>query len=154
MSDVRPEPPSSSARKGSGGRAKAAPPRRPGPSTLAPPDTPASARRVGPSGAEWALPDHLAHLAPALPDGSAGGGGVRWPAKRLSVVEMNKRVRALGEWVGREQSAAAERRRRSDALRGTLGAPAAPPGASGALLEELMEELIQFEARFGRVARS
>jgi hypothetical protein len=104
------------------------------------------------------------------------GNRVRWPAKRMSVVEMNKRVRALVEWVGREQAAAAERRRRADELRaalkgvspgrteGTTDSPVSedmavevvPPvdGVTGKLMEELMEELIGFQEKFGRSTRS
>jgi hypothetical protein len=41
---------------------------------------------------------------------------VKWPSKRMSVGDMNKRVRALVEWVGREQASAMERGRRKDAL--------------------------------------
>ncbi len=76
----------------------------------------------------WGLPDYLAHLEEMLPTDTpqplevrsgpgatgAGAGGresvertvergvkVKWPSKRMSVVDMNKRVRALVEWVGR-----------------------------------------------------
>ncbi|GJJ06402.1 hypothetical protein Clacol_000593 [Clathrus columnatus] len=45
---------------------------------------------------------------------------VRWPAKRTSVSDMNKRVRGIIDWVGREQAAALERRRRREALRRAL----------------------------------
>jgi hypothetical protein len=41
---------------------------------------------------------------------------VKWPSKRMSVGDMNKRVRALVEWVGREQASAMDRGRRRDAL--------------------------------------
>lgn len=41
---------------------------------------------------------------------------VRWPSKRTSIGDMNKRVRALVEWVGREQASALERGRRKEAL--------------------------------------
>ncbi|GJE92725.1 hypothetical protein PsYK624_088810 [Phanerochaete sordida] len=45
---------------------------------------------------------------------------VKWPGKRMSVVDMNKRVRALVEWVGREQANAAERSRRREAVETAL----------------------------------
>jgi hypothetical protein len=45
---------------------------------------------------------------------------VRWPAKRTSVGDMNKRVRALVEWVGREQAAAEQRVRRVEALKDAM----------------------------------
>lgn len=45
---------------------------------------------------------------------------VKWPAKRTSVSDMNKRVRGIIDWVGREQAAALERRRRREALRRAL----------------------------------
>ncbi|KAG5648481.1 hypothetical protein DXG03_003092 [Asterophora parasitica] len=89
----------------------------------------------------WNLPDYLAHLEPMLPtdapqplevrgSGTASGGGrgesldrtmergvkVKWPSKRMSVGDMNKRVRSLVEWVGREQATAQDRVRRKDAL--------------------------------------
>lgn len=41
---------------------------------------------------------------------------VKWPSKRTSIGDMNKRVRALVEWVGREQASALERGRRKEAL--------------------------------------
>lgn len=41
---------------------------------------------------------------------------VKWPSKRTSIGDMNKRVRALVEWVGREQAGAMERGRRKEAL--------------------------------------
>jgi hypothetical protein len=45
---------------------------------------------------------------------------VKWPAKRMSVADMNKRVRALVEWVGREQASALDRGRRREALEKAL----------------------------------
>lgn len=112
----------------------------------------------------------------------------------MSVGDMNKRVRALVEWVGREQASASERYRRREALQAALGDPAsfgvlsvgdsaemivdgAPPpqpppppppveekivdagGASGdkstmKMMEELMEELIVFQERYGPGAKS
>jgi len=45
---------------------------------------------------------------------------VKWPSKRMSVGDMNKRVRALVEWVGREQASILERGRRRGALEGAL----------------------------------
>jgi hypothetical protein len=41
---------------------------------------------------------------------------VKWPSKRMSVGDMNKRVRSLVEWVGREQASAMDRARRREAL--------------------------------------
>lgn len=120
---------------------------------------------------------------------------VRWPGKRMSVSDMNKRVRALVEWVGREQASASERYRRREALKVALGNAASlgvlplgdagdmamdgvplsqrpPPPASMAdekvtesdiatlgkstmkMMEELMEELIGFQERFGPGAKS
>ncbi|KAH9929604.1 uncharacterized protein BXZ73DRAFT_48020 [Epithele typhae] len=167
----------------------------------------------------WNLPDYLAHLATALPSevppalevqGSVldanrnpldvperlteRGVKVKWPSKRMSVGDMNKRVRSLVEWVGREQAAAMERTRRKEALQKALQAqeavngeggvmdaeastadgahakengvvipPELPPpvGALGGrddatmkLMEELMEELISFQERFGPGAKA
>lgn len=45
---------------------------------------------------------------------------VKWPSKRMSVGDMNKRVRALVEWVGREQANALDRERRREALEKAL----------------------------------
>ncbi|KAI0029979.1 hypothetical protein K488DRAFT_72554 [Vararia minispora EC-137] len=131
----------------------------------------------------WGLPDHLAHLEPMfptdtpqaldVPDGGAEraserGVKVKWPAKRMSVGDMNKRVRSLVEWVGREQAGFLERTRRRDALVGVLreaGPPdgsaplplqsSAPDGAATMrMMEELMEELIGFQEKFGPGAKS
>ncbi|EFI28208.1 hypothetical protein CC1G_14233 [Coprinopsis cinerea okayama7 len=94
----------------------------------------------------WGLPDYLAHLEHILPtdipqplevpsgpsnnpSGSRGesaertmerGVKVKWPSKRMSVGDMNKRVRALVEWVGREQASAHDRERRREALENEL----------------------------------
>jgi hypothetical protein len=151
----------------------------------------------------WGLPDYLAHLEHTLPSktprplqlrgsGEERGVRVRWPGKRMSVGDMNKRVRALVEWVGREQASASERYRRREALQAALGDPAsfgvlsvgdsaemivdgAPPpqpppppppveekivDAGGGekstmkMMEELMEELIVFQERYGPGAKS
>ncbi|KAI9067292.1 hypothetical protein FKP32DRAFT_270410 [Trametes sanguinea] len=175
----------------------------------------------------WNLPDYLAHLEPMLPtdvprplevrgsvlDGNTResqertterGVKVKWPSKRMSVGDMNKRVRSLVEWVGREQAAAMERSRRKEALENALreaGAhnsvaaravdagtepmdlDAVPGDNSGPLekgalqpestasakpsvgsageesttmkmMEELMEELIRFQERFGPGAKA
>ncbi|KAG6911131.1 hypothetical protein DXG01_003871 [Tephrocybe rancida] len=177
----------------------------------------------------WNLPDYLAHLEPMLPTESprplevrgsvaASGAGrgesvdhtvergvkIKWPSKRMSVGDMNKRVRSLVEWVGREQATAQDRSRRRGALAqayqeelkngkrstGTGGeledasmvvddvegeqagqpvsnnvsrtSPPAPAfqlddtqsSATMKLMEELMEELIRFQERFGPGARS
>jgi len=92
----------------------------------------------------WGLPDYLAHLEEMLPTnvpqpleiqsgtGTFSGRGesmertmergvkVKWPSKRMSVGDMNKRVRALVEWVGREQANALDRERRKEALEKVL----------------------------------
>ncbi|KAF9227316.1 hypothetical protein BS17DRAFT_694740 [Gyrodon lividus] len=91
----------------------------------------------------WNLPDYLSHLEHMLPTGiprplevrSSGVGPrgresmegmiergvkVKWPSKRMSVGDMNKRVRALVEWVGREQAGALDRGRRREALEKAL----------------------------------
>lgn len=90
----------------------------------------------------WNLPDYLSHLERLLPSDTpqplevrAGGTisrgesvertmergvKVKWPAKRMSVADMNKRVRALVEWVGREQATALDRGRRREALEKVL----------------------------------
>ncbi|KAJ7346671.1 hypothetical protein DFH08DRAFT_868993 [Mycena albidolilacea] len=157
----------------------------------------------------WGLPDYLAHLEAILPSEvpqplevlSTGppstsrgaslertqerGVKVKWPSKRMSVGDMNKRVRALVEWVGREQASASERSKRKEALEaalreelakdahqgpddGVIGdaamaldppipaavAPTATFDTAQAsvamrMMEELMEELIRFQERFG-----
>lgn len=122
---------------------------------------------------------------------------VKWPAKRMSVGDMNKRVRSLVEWVGREQVNAQDRDRRREALENTLrqqaetltdgntnansedvvmmdrNTPQEPALTKSALtgqlmsesalemsaqtmkmMEELMEELIGFQERFGPGAKS
>lgn len=173
----------------------------------------------------WNLPDYLSHLEPmlptntprplemrgfgVLPNGSDAsdrtterGVKVKWPSKRMSVGDMNKRVRSLVEWVGREQANAMERSRRREAVENALrenraaeaaqeeasrpnrtdnssaaaldGAtnPSPPdsrnngqpslfldgpgPDSSAAtmkMMEELMEELISFQERFGPGAK-
>ncbi|KAF8906502.1 hypothetical protein CPB84DRAFT_1769943 [Gymnopilus junonius] len=178
----------------------------------------------------WNLPDYLSHLEPMLPTqtpqplevraggvgiapGSRGGSlertmergvKVRWPAKRMSVGDMNKRVRALVEWVGREQVSLEDRKRRREALETVLReqaiASTEPPVATGSdvlmvlddthhgstaaatvttstttrqhigphlmsasalemsaqtmkMMEELMEELIGFQEKFGPGAK-
>ncbi|KAJ6593946.1 hypothetical protein B0H19DRAFT_1205351 [Mycena capillaripes] len=91
----------------------------------------------------WGLPDYLAHLEEILPTetpqplevstGAANtsragslertmerGVKVKWPSKRMSVGDMNKRVRALVEWVGREQASASDRSKRKEALEAAL----------------------------------
>ena len=108
----------------------------------------------------------------------------------MSVGDMNKRVRALVEWVGREQASASERYRRREALQAALAdatslgvlsigdtremavdsvlplhRPPPPPSmveekmgedvvvnggkSTMKMMEELMEELIGFQERFG-----
>ncbi|KAI0316443.1 hypothetical protein OF83DRAFT_1126662 [Amylostereum chailletii] len=166
----------------------------------------------------WGLPDYLSHLDNIFPSdvpkaldvpGSAAGENVehamergvkvKWPSKRMSVVDMNKRVRALVEWVGREQASTLERGRRREALElalndvdalalanrstenGASGSGAVPMVLDGdvvaspvqenrslrpslgdqasrqttmTMMEELMEELIGFQERFGPGAKS
>lgn len=89
----------------------------------------------------WSLPDYLTHLEAMLPSNTprpleVRGSGVhtngaddrttergvkvRWPSKRMSVGDMNKRVRSLVEWVGREQASAMDRSRRREAVEGAL----------------------------------
>lgn len=148
----------------------------------------------------WGLPDYLSHLEHMLPTHTpqplevraSGAGGresierglergakVKWPSKRMSVGDMNKRVRALVEWVGREQAGAMDRSRRKEALdkalsenaaaadedamavdatRGPSSSDIADPTGSGPAstlkqMEELMEELIGFQERFGPGAK-
>ncbi|KAG1751590.1 uncharacterized protein EDB91DRAFT_1196226 [Suillus paluster] len=107
----------------------------------------------------WNLPDYLAHLEPMLPTdtprplevrGSAIGSiyresvdrtmergvKVKWPSKRMSVGDMNKRVRALVEWVGREQAGATDRGRRRDALEKALRAVEAQASNSNPSLHD------------------
>jgi hypothetical protein len=153
----------------------------------------------------WNLPDYLAHLEEILPSETprplevlsggptsrAGslertierGVKVKWPSTRMSVGDMNKRVRALVEWVGREQASASERGKRKEALENALREELAreaprvegldgdesamtldpPPAvkfdASQAssqamkMMEDLMQELIKFQERFGPGAK-
>jgi hypothetical protein len=144
---------------------------------MLPTDTPkpleVRASGVGPGGRE------------SIERGLERGAKVKWPSKRMSVGDMNKRVRALVEWVGREQAGATDRRRRREALdkalkenasigvAGTDGesmtvdSPVRPsnymdapfdPDLGGAAstmkqMEELMEELISFQERFGPGAK-
>ncbi|KAH7108342.1 hypothetical protein BKA62DRAFT_681889 [Auriculariales sp. MPI-PUGE-AT-0066] len=88
-----------------------------------------------PVGVTWALPDWLSHLAHVLPsdtpqalvlrggapaldeDGEPERGvRVKWPSKRMTIGDMNKRVRNIVEFVAREQAGAEARARRVDAL--------------------------------------
>ncbi len=178
----------------------------------------------------WNLPDYLSHLEPMLPSniprplevrgfivGTSGhevsdrtterGVKVKWPSKRMSMGDMNKRVRALVEWVGREQASAAERCRRKEAIEKAMkdthlprqegeagpgealddaamtvdggaatespiqepetptinGKPPSTPASDGLgsdygtstmkMMEGLMEELINFQERFGPGAK-
>ena len=148
----------------------------------------------------WGLPDYLQHLEHMLPTNTpqplevraSGAGGresierglergakVKWPSKRMSVGDMNKRVRALVEWVGREQAGAMNRSRRNEALDKALRENAATaaedamamdathgvsssdtadfsgngPASTLKQMEELMEELIMFQERFGPGAK-
>ncbi|KZV70677.1 hypothetical protein PENSPDRAFT_651267 [Peniophora sp. CONT] len=129
----------------------------------------------GHSAAGIGLPDHLAHLEPLFgPSHNANTNHnhiasssksvtgeieesvrVRWPAKRMSVGDMNKRVRALVEWVGREQASLGERGRRRSALAAVLGGSGdeGKEGETMRMMEELMSELIGFQERFGPGAK-
>lgn len=148
----------------------------------------------------WNLPDYLAHLELMLPtdtprplevrgsgvgdDGERGverGVKVKWPSKRMSVGDMNKRVRSLVEWVVREQAGATERGKRREALERVLRtfaddehrmvldvqmevvSPKMEKGAAEGevreepmmkMMEELMEELLSFQERFGPGAKN
>lgn len=174
----------------------------------------------------WGLPDYLAHLEAMLPTdvprplevrgsgidptgreslerNTERGVKVKWPGKRMSVTDMNKRVRALVEWVGREQASALERGRRREAIEKALHPSSGdaharvnethrasaehdgvmvdgpvpesplrektstvlgpspvsrllvPPDSASTMkmMEELMEELISFQERFGPGAK-
>ncbi|KAI0301027.1 hypothetical protein B0F90DRAFT_1810241 [Multifurca ochricompacta] len=112
----------------------------------------------------WGLPDYLAHLEPTLPSktprplqlrgsGEERGVRVRWPGKRMSVGDMNKRVRALVEWVGREQASASERYRRQNQHYSSQYCQPSTEKSTMKMMEELMEELIGFQERFGPGAK-
>ena len=80
----------------------------------------------------WHLPEHLQHLKDLLPsdipkplDVRIGPGvettqergvKVKWPTKRMTIGDMNKRVRNLLEYVSREQTQLQERHSRAEAL--------------------------------------
>ncbi|KAG8821610.1 hypothetical protein FRC17_009778 [Serendipita sp. 399] len=80
----------------------------------------------------WHLPDHLAHLQSHLPSDipepinirngakletiQERGVKVKWPTKRMTIGDMNKRVRNMLEYVTREQMLHAERQTRVLAL--------------------------------------
>lgn len=84
----------------------------------------------------WQLPDHLAHLAQLLPSEipqplniRTGAGAetiqergvkVKWPTKRMTIGDMNKRVRNMLEYITREQMQHAERQARVAALEEAL----------------------------------
>jgi hypothetical protein len=130
----------------------------------------------------WGLPDYLAHLEEMLPSeapkplevrgsGLSGEGGVerstergvkvKWPGKRMSMGDMNKRVRALVEWVGREQAGTGDREKRRELLEGKVmidnDAMAHDEEAENTtmkMMEALMEELIGFQERFGPGVKS
>jgi len=145
----------------------------------------------------WNLPDYLAHLEPMLPSDAPKpleicasgkdrgdisierGVKVKWPSKRTSIGDMNKRVRSLVEWVGREQASALERGRRKEALvkaleesergryemilQGTslVQSPLQEKpekdwlqSPTTKMMEEVMEELIGFQEKFGPGSKS
>ena len=80
----------------------------------------------------WHLPEHLQHLKDILPsdipkplDVRTGSGAettqergvkVKWPTKRMTIGDMNKRVRNLLEYVSREQTQLQERQSRAESL--------------------------------------
>lgn len=80
----------------------------------------------------WQLPDYLTHLQNQLPSEipepldikkSSGpattqerGVKVKWPTKRMTIGDMNKRVRNMLEYATREQAGHAERKARVEAL--------------------------------------
>jgi hypothetical protein len=126
--------------------------------------------------ASWGLPDYLAHLEEMLPSqvpkplevrGSGLGGEeverstergvkVKWPGKRMSMSDMNKRVRGLVEWVGREQAGTGNREKRRELLEGKVTIEGEMATCEGVaedtttkMMEALMEELIGFQERFG-----
>jgi hypothetical protein len=84
----------------------------------------------------WQLPDHLAHLSSLLPSEipqplniktGAGpetiqerGVKVKWPTRRMTIGDMNKRVRNMLEYVTREQAQHVERQARVAALEEAL----------------------------------
>lgn len=125
------------------------------------------------------LPEHLTHLAylvpatvgadddgseearptdPALPEQFAlrvpldPATKIRYPARRMTLGEMRKRVRAIGEYVTRVQIDAVERERRARSLgigtaRGVDDLP-----LSMQLVDQLTRDLNQFQRRFGGAA--
>ncbi|KAF8495872.1 hypothetical protein JB92DRAFT_1085662 [Gautieria morchelliformis] len=114
-----------------------------------------------------ALADRAIEATPSHPLGDdkvlERGVKVKWPAKRTSVGDMNKRVRGIIDWVGREQAMALERWRRREALGKALKAQTLadetnaekmndephPDSGTTHMMEELMKELIAFQEKFG-----
>ena len=76
---------------------------------------------------------------------------IRYPQKRMTLGEMRKRVRNLGEYVTRVQIEAVERAKRVDLLR-TVRSEAAPAEQgmplSMQLVEQLTSDLTAFQRRF------
>ncbi|WFC96033.1 Histone deacetylase complex subunit [Malassezia brasiliensis] len=137
-------------------------------------------------GGTGALPEHLQHLAYLLPpfvgeddEGEAPrpepagpraglpepfaltvaidtATKIRYPQKRMTLGEMRKRVRNLGEYVTRVQIEAVERAKRVDLLR-TVRAEAAPAEQglplSMQLVEQLTADLTAFQRRFMQTGR-
>ena len=141
--------------------------------------------------ASAALPEHLAHLRYLLPPflgesgEETGGNGaappagahpepfalvtpidpatrIRYPPKRMTLGEMRKRVRSIGEYVTRVQIEAVEREKRVHYLRDTAGHTAAhdthalptpePDGGmplSMQLVDQLSRDLAHFQRRYG-----
>lgn len=119
-----------------------------------------------------ALADGAAEATTGNPSGEdkvlERGVKVKWPAKRTSVGDMNKRVRGIIDWVGREQAVARERWRRREALGKALKAQTLVDGTNATnaneddsrpdpgttnMMEELMKELIAFQEKFGPGAK-
>jgi hypothetical protein len=124
----------------------------------------------------WGLPDYLAHLEEMLPSqvpkplevrgsglgreegverSTERGVKVKWPGKRMSMSDMNRRVRALVEWVGREQAGTGNREKRRELLKGKatvegeMETREVSENPTTKMMEALMEELIRFQERFG-----
>lgn len=61
----------------------------------------------------------------------------------MSVADMNKRVRALVEWVGREQASALERGRRREAIEKALRETEQPNGDAHPRVDENHRPLVE-----------
>ncbi|WFD08309.1 Histone deacetylase complex subunit [Malassezia vespertilionis] len=137
----------------------------------------------GAKSAPSTLPEHLAHLAylvPPLPGEEKEGKSeakvpglpepfalvavmdtatkIRYPQKRMTLSEMRKRIRTIGDYVARVQIEAVEREKRVQFLARIMGgesderAVAPAPNAvplSMQLAEQLTRDLTAFQRRFG-----